>query len=112
MTRALVAETIRQGTDCSPTIAMKTANRLVAAWSELLRDNHKFVLANFGSFRVVPVETRQTINPQNGEPIQVTAGYTVRFKPSPALRRRVASSEPSQTGSRSQLPSCLRSRPG
>ena len=92
MTRALVAETIRRGTDCSPKIAMETANRLIAAWRELLRDNQKFVLANFGSFRVVPVKPRQTTNFQTGEPIQVPAGNTVRFTASPALKRRVSSS--------------------
>jgi len=69
---------------------MRTANALVAFWSELLRTDRRFVLANFGSFRVVPVKRRKTINPHTRALMQVPAGATVRFRPSPALRRAMS----------------------
>ncbi len=37
-------------------------------------------LPSFGTFRVTKTKARKGVNPQNGEPIKVKAGKTVRLR--------------------------------
>ena len=89
MTRELVAQLIQEGTNCQTKVAYEVVNRLVDLMTECLRDNHKYLLANFGSFRVCDVKRTIAINPKTHELMDVKPSLTVRFKASPALRKNV-----------------------
>jgi DNA-binding protein HU-beta len=43
----------------------------------------------FGQFTVRRTKARMGRNPRTGEKIKIKAGKTIRFKPSPTLRRSV-----------------------
>jgi len=48
-----------------------------------------FTLPSFGTFTVKKTKARKALNPRKGESVKVNAGKTVRFKPSPYLKKLV-----------------------
>ena len=77
----------------SAKIAGATANQaacdLIAAIVVDLKKNQGFTLPSFGPFKVAKPKARKGVNPRTGEPVEVKAGKSVRFKPSPVLRKSV-----------------------
>ena len=77
----------------SAKIAGATANQaacdLTAAIVVDLKKNQRFTLRSFGPFKVAKTKARKAVNPRTGEPVRVKAGKSVRFKPSPVLRKSV-----------------------
>ncbi len=51
-----------------------------------LKKQGKVTCSKFGTFRVSKRKAREGRNPRTGEPIQIKAGKSVRFKPSKNLK--------------------------
>ena len=89
MSRAFIAEIIRQSTEVSGVTAYRVAGELIAAIVKELKKTGKFTLPSFGTFTVHRTKARKALNPKTGASIRVRAGKTVRFKASPILKRAV-----------------------
>ncbi|HEY0424854.1 MAG TPA: HU family DNA-binding protein [Rhodopila sp.] len=89
MSKAFIAEVIRQSTEVSGVTASRATNELLNAIVKELKKTGKFTLPSFGTFTVHRTKARKALNPQTGASIRVRAGKTVRFKASPILKRAV-----------------------
>jgi DNA-binding protein HU-beta len=89
MSKAFIAEIIRQSTEVSGVTAYRTTNELLNAIVKELKKTGKFTLPSFGTFTVHRTKARKALNPQTGASIRVRAGKTVRFKASPILKRAI-----------------------
>ena len=89
MSKAFIAEIIRQSTEVSGVTAYRATNELINAIVEKLKKTRKFTLSGFGTFTVHRTKARKALNPKTGASIRVRAGKTVRFKASPILKRTV-----------------------
>jgi DNA-binding protein HU-beta len=89
MSKAFLADVLRESADLSGVAATQTAGDVIAAIVKELRKHGKFTLAGFGTFSVRKTKARTARNPGTGEKIKVKAGKTVRFKASPTLKREV-----------------------
>ena len=89
MSKAFIAEVIRQSTEVSGVTASRATNELLNAIVKELKKTGKFTLPSFGTFTVHRTKARKALNPQTGASIRVRAGKTVRFKASPLLKRAV-----------------------
>ena len=89
MSKAFIAEVIRQSTEVSGVTASRATNELLNAIVKELKKTGKFTLPSFGTFTVYRTKARKALNPQTGASIRVRAGKTVRFKASPILKRAV-----------------------
>jgi DNA-binding protein HU-beta len=58
---------------------------LFATVADALRRGETVELTGFGSFSVVETAARTGRNPRTGEPLAISAGRRVRFKPSKSL---------------------------
>jgi DNA-binding protein HU-beta len=67
---------------------------------EALKNGEKITLIDFGSFSVVERKVRMGRNPKTGEPIEIPASRSVKFKPSEKLKE-VVSGRQSQSNSHS-----------
>jgi DNA-binding protein HU-beta len=89
MSRAFIAEVIKDSAAITQTSARQAANDLMEAIASELKKVGKFTLPGFGTFTVRDTKARQGLNPRTGEPVQVKAGKTVRFKASKNLKEAV-----------------------
>jgi DNA-binding protein HU-beta len=89
MSKAFIAQVIRDSADLTGAAANRTAGHLMDAIVKELRKSGKFTLPSFGTFVVRKTRARKGLNPKTGESIKVKAGKTVRFKASPALKKAV-----------------------
>ena len=89
MSKAFIAEVIRQSIEVSGVTAYRVAGELIAAIVKELKKTGKFTLPGFGTFTVHRTKARKALNPRTGASIRVRAGKTVRFKASPILKRTV-----------------------
>jgi DNA-binding protein HU-beta len=89
MSKAFIAEVIRQSTEVSGVTASRATNELLNAIVKELKKTGKFTLPSFGTFTVHRTKARKALNPKTGASIRVRAGKTVRFKASPILKRAV-----------------------
>ena len=68
----------------------KLVNNIVDSTFEViakeLKKQGKVTCSKFGTFRVSKRKAREGRNPRTGEPIQIKAGKSVRFKPSRNLK--------------------------
>ena len=92
MTKAFIAEVLRESCELTPVGATAAAGDLISAIVEKLKRDGKFNLPGFGTFTVAKTKAYIGRNPRTGEKIKVKAGKTVRFKVSPVLRRTVTAS--------------------
>ena len=92
MTKAFIAEVLRESCELTPVGATAAAGDLIDTIVEQLKRDGKFVLPGFGKFTVVKTRAYIGLNPSTGEKVKVKAGKTVRFKASPVLRRTVTAS--------------------
>jgi nucleoid DNA-binding protein len=56
---------------------------------DTIEDEERFRFPDFGTFKVKFRKAREGRNPQTGEPIQIPASNTVRFKPAPSMKDRI-----------------------
>ena len=66
--------------------AAKTVEAVVDAIRDGLKRDGKVAIAGFGSFETVRRAAREGRNPRTGEPVQVAASTTVKFKPGKGLK--------------------------
>jgi DNA-binding protein HU-beta len=92
MTKAFIAEVLRESCDLTPVGATAAAGDLISAIVEKLKRDGRFKLPGFGTFTVAKTMAHIGMNPRTGEKIKVKAGKTVRFKASPVLKRTVTAS--------------------
>jgi DNA-binding protein HU-beta len=92
MTKAFIAEVLRESCELTPVGATAAAGDLISAIVEKLKRDGRFKLPGFGTFTVAKTKAHIGMNPRTGEKIKVKAGKTVRFKASPVLRRTVTAS--------------------
>lgn len=89
MTKAFIAGVLRDNSTMPYTEAVRLATKLIESIVADLRQNGRFVLPTFGSFKVAKRKAHKALNPRTGERIKVKADKTVRFKASPHLRKSV-----------------------
>ena len=92
MTKAFIAEVLRESCELTQAGSRVAANDLIGAIVEQLKRDGKFNLPGFGTFTVAKTKAHIGMNPRTGEKVKVKAGKTVRFKASPVLRRTVTAS--------------------
>ena len=64
-------------------------DRLFEEVAGALQSEGRYVHPGFGTFTVKVQNARPGRNPRTGEPIAISEGMTVSFKPSPDLRARI-----------------------
>jgi len=89
VSKAFIAEVIKNSAEISASAANIVAADLIAAIVKEMKQKGGFTLPNFGTFTVKKTKARIALNPRTGEPVKVKAGKTVRFKASPHLRESV-----------------------
>ena len=89
MSKAFIAQVIRESADLTGVAANRAAGDVIAAIVKELKKSGKFTLPSFGTFQVRKTKARKGLNPRTGESIKVKAGKTVRFKASPRLKKGV-----------------------
>lgn len=89
LSKAFIAEVIRNSTEITHTSARQAATDLMDAISVELKKEGKFSLPGFGTFTVRQTKARQGLNPRTGAPVTIQAGKTVRFKASKMLKEAV-----------------------
>jgi DNA-binding protein HU-beta len=89
MSKAFLAQTIQDSTECTGIVASRAAGELIEAIVHEMKKSGGFTLPSFGTFSVRKTKARRAMNPRTGEPVKVKAGKTVRFKPSPNLKMAV-----------------------
>ena len=89
MSKAFIAEVIRNSTEITGVAANQAAADLIEAIVKEMKKNGKFTLPSFGTFTVKKTKARKGKNPRTGEDIKIKAGKTVRFKASPSLKKLV-----------------------
>jgi DNA-binding protein HU-beta len=69
------------------------AAKAVSATLDMIRDSlkrgEKVAISGFGVFEAVRREAREGHNPQTGEPVQIAASTTVKFRPGKGLKDAV-----------------------
>ena len=89
MSKAFIAEVIRNSAELTGAAANRAAGDLMEAIVKELKKSGKFTLPSFGTFTVRKTKARKGLNPRTGEAIKVKAGKTVRFRASPTLKKAV-----------------------
>jgi DNA-binding protein HU-beta len=89
MSRAFIAQVIQRSAEMTGIAARRTTGELITAVVLELKKTGHFVLPGFGTFMVRKTKARKALNPRTGASIKVRAGRTVRFKPSPILKKSV-----------------------
>lgn len=89
MSKAVLAEAIRNAAGCNVAKAKKAVDKITDAVAKALKKDGKFGLAGFGTFHVSTRGRRKGRNPRTGETITIKASKSVRFKASKTLKKRV-----------------------
>ncbi|MCI0753208.1 HU family DNA-binding protein [Teichococcus vastitatis] len=89
MSKAFITQVIQDSTGCTGVAANRAAGELISSIVEEMKKHGGFTLPSFGTFSVRKTKARKAMNPRTGEPVKVKASKTVRFKPSPNLRKSV-----------------------
>jgi DNA-binding protein HU-beta len=89
MSEAFISAVLQDSLECTGVAANRAADDLIAAIVHEMKKEGGFTLPSFGTFRVAKTKARKALNPRTGEPVKVKAGETVRFKPSPNLKKAV-----------------------
>lgn len=89
MSKAFIAEVLKESGQLTGVAANKASGDLVDALVAEMKKKGKFTLPSFGTFTVRKTKPRKGINPKTGATIKVKAGKTVRFKASPTLKQEM-----------------------
>lgn len=89
MSKKFIADVIQQSSDLTGLASVRLAGAVIEAIKAEIVETGRFSLPEFGSFSVRETPKRTKMNPRTGEKVQVKAGATVRFKPSPNLKEAV-----------------------
>lgn len=86
MNKAELAAEVAAQTDLSHAKAIEAIDRVFSTVQDQLKLGDEVKLSNFGTFSRASRGPSQGRNPRTGEPIQIAASNTVRFRPSQNLR--------------------------
>jgi DNA-binding protein HU-beta len=86
MSKKFLADTIQNSIEITGVGANALAGDIIEAMKTEIVKTGRFTIPDFGAFIVRDTPKRAAMNPRTGEKVQVKAGATVRFKPSPALK--------------------------
>lgn len=95
---------VQKATGLDPQEAKAAVTAVVDAMAKSLLAGDPVILANFGTLYPAESSARAARNPRTGEKLQVPARRTVRWRPSPTLKRVLNGEEDRPTLS-SKLPS-------
>ena len=90
MTKRDIVRRIADELGCSQLEAMPIVQKTLDAIIEVLAENGRVELRNFGVFTVKKWKARQGPNPRTGEKVMVSERITIKFKPGRAVAERVA----------------------
>jgi len=85
----LIKEVARR-TKQPESLSNEFVNATFDAIVESLSNGEDVTITGFGTFGVTERAAREGRNPQTGEPMQIPAGKTPRFRPGTQLKRAVA----------------------
>lgn len=80
MNKGELVEMVAKDCDMSKTDADQVLSAILGAITRAITAGDKVTLVGFGTFSVGERPAREGRNPQTGEPIQIPAKRTVRFK--------------------------------
>ena len=86
--RELIDE-IAAKADISKDKARKALDSFNEQITQALSEGDHLVLVGFGTFSVVHRAARKGRNPRTGEPMEIAAATTIKFKPGKHLKERV-----------------------
>jgi DNA-binding protein HU-beta len=89
MSKAALAAAVRDTTNCTVAQAGDAVDAVMKVIAKGMKKEGSFNLAGFGTFKRGKRAARTGRNPKTGEPIQIKAAKTVRFKPSSRLKELV-----------------------
>jgi DNA-binding protein HU-beta len=89
MSKAALVEAVRKATECTTAQANEAVDGMVDVIAKTVKKEGSFALVGFGTFKSAKRAARKGRNPKTGEPLQIAASKTVRFKPSSQLKARM-----------------------
>jgi len=92
ITRADLAETIRQSAGLSAAESYKLVDIFFSEIAESLIRGEEVKISNLGTFKILDKKERMGRNPKTGESAVISARRTVSFRPSAEFRKKVANS--------------------
>lgn len=87
--RTELAKVIAETTGCGGNKAEECVGAIVETISASIANGEDVQLRGLGSFSRESTAAREARNPQTGAPIQVPAGYRIKFKAGKKLRDRM-----------------------
>ena len=90
MTKAELVEQVAEETQLSKAEASKAVEAVLKVIEETLARGGEVSFTGFGKFSVADRGSRQGVNPQTGERIEIAASRVPRFSAGSALKKAVA----------------------
>ena len=87
MTRADLVKSMSRASGWSKAATDRALRALLSSIRSSLKRGRPVTLVGFGTFSVTRRKPRRGKNPRTGQPMNVVAGKTPRFKPSKELKR-------------------------
>ena len=89
MSKTLLKKYISNKTGVTPAEAGIIIDVFISGMSEILINDEKLTIPNFGSFRIKESKARTARNPRTGEKVQLEDRNVVRFKPAGKLKNLI-----------------------
>lgn len=89
MNRVDLVSSMAKASGWSKTATDRALRALLASIRGSLKRGQSVTLVGFGTFSVTRRKPRRGKNPRTGQPMNVVAGKTPRFKPSKELKRAI-----------------------
>jgi nucleoid DNA-binding protein len=89
VTKLDIVESIAKKTGLEVTVVRRLVQRTLDGIIDIIEQEGRFEVRNFGVFQVQVRKPRTARNPRTGERAAVPAKRVVRFKPGMVMRRRV-----------------------
>ncbi len=90
MTKEDIVNRIWEELDLNKKEAADIIDQLLTNMKMVLKDGEKLKIGGFGVFEVRERKPRMGRNPKTGEPAEIKAGQTIKFKPGKTLRNAVS----------------------
>lgn len=85
MNKAKLIESLADKAGVQKQSVKKMLDAYINIVTEKLAENEEIVIVGFGTLVLRPQNTRLARNPKTGEPVQIPARTTVKFKPGKSL---------------------------
>jgi len=87
ITKNNLSDTLSTKHKISKTLAYSIVCDLFDTMKNKVLNDYRIEVRNFGVFTKKITEAREGRNPQNGEPIKISAKTTIKFKPSKVIQK-------------------------